>query len=182
MGDKVDTANATENRREGPTRGSGVRAVGFSSSSPQRHTPYASLDDLVMRALRQYGESNPGVIDGDVMSMFIDFANEIVEEMRHHPYWTGGSIDYYRSQSETRPIPDPIMIAGLQYYYAVQQESQKVQTKGPRYFRTMNRTLYNRWKGPGRPELQGYDIDNTGQGMSTSDPLTLANDFGPDDV
>jgi hypothetical protein len=180
MAKKRTTANRTEDQREGSTRGSGVRAVGFSSSSPHLQTPYSTLDDLVMRALRQYGESNPGVIDGDVMSMFIDFANEIIEEMRQHPYWTGGEINYYRHQSETRPIPDVIMIAGLQYYYAVQQESEKVASKGPRYFRTMNRTLYNRWKGPARPELQAFDRDNTGAGRSSSAAETLTNDIAPE--
>ena len=45
--------------------------------------------------------------------MFIELANRVVEEVRRHPYWTGGDIDYYNDPTENRPINDLIMIDGL---------------------------------------------------------------------
>lgn len=130
-----------------------------SHTSPQvSGTEYSPLDALITKALRRYGDFAPETAEGDVTLMFIDFANEIIEELRQHPYWdTTKQLNYYVSQTETRDIPDVIMIAGLLAKYATQQLSQKAQALVPAYFRTMNLVLYNRMVGNGPIEMTVVD-------------------------
>lgn len=128
------------------------------ASTPNLQKPFATLEDMVMLALRQYGDSNPGTMDGDTKMMFIGFANDIIEEIIAHPYWLGAPPHYYTHQQETRMIPDTIMIAGLKYHYAVQQQSSKAGAYGPIYYRTMNRVLYNRLYGNTTIELGTVDV------------------------
>jgi hypothetical protein len=129
-----------------------------SSLSPHISEPYASLEELSMRALRRYGDMHPGTVDGEVIMMFLDFANEIIEELRLHPYWENPEIDYYTHPAEVRPIPDAIIVAGLLFHYAAQQQSDKVQTYGPMFYRAMNRILFSRKFGSGRAEVTPWDM------------------------
>jgi len=131
-----------------------------SGLTPNKETPYGSLQSLMTRALRRYGDFNPGTIDGATYSMFIDFANEVVEEVRTHPLFTGDQIDYYTHQEETRPIPDLLMVTGLMFKYAIQQSSEKAKTYGPNYYKIMNTTLYDRQFGNARPIINKFDGEN----------------------
>lgn len=118
---------------------------------------YSTLQILAHRALRRYGDMNPGTIEGDTSMLFIDFANEIIEDIRVHPYWNGGDIDYFVSLEETRPIPDMVMVMGLCFRYALQQFSDKQKLYGPLYYQTMNKLLYERNIGVGHPIMNAFD-------------------------
>lgn len=131
-----------------------------SDSNPHIAGSYAPLETLAMTALRRYGDFHPGTVDGEVMMMFIGFANDIIEELRQHPYWNGEHLDYYQSQTDVRPIPDNIIVAGLLYYYAMQQQSSKIQAYGPAYYRTMNQTLWNRLNGGEYTQIQLRVVDD----------------------
>lgn len=116
---------------------------------------------MCMQALRRYGEFSPGTVDGDVLLMFIDFANMVIDDVRMHPYaptkaatnQSGNTItvpvsfDYYVSLSDTRDIDDIIIVQGLLYHYAMQQGSDKLQMYMPMYHRTLNQQLWRRLNG-----------------------------------
>jgi hypothetical protein len=113
-----------------------------SNTAPQIADFYSPLETIAFKALRIYGDFNPGTVDGDVLLMFVDFANQVIDEVRAHPYWRGGGVDYYASPTERRAIPDHIMMAGLLAKYAEQQFSDKYQLFAPKYARTMNQLLW----------------------------------------
>jgi hypothetical protein len=102
------------------------------------------LETLIMSAIRRFGDYHPDTIDGDTVLMMIEFANEILEEIRNHPYWDATVLDDYISSTDAREVPDRIMIAGLQAKYAEQQASEKMQVLMGNYYRTMNQTLWRR--------------------------------------
>lgn len=119
------------------------------------------LENLFQSALRQFGETSVGSINGDVALLMIEFANEIIEDIRTHPYQKFNNRDgttttivtdlrYYTDKSERREIPDGIMIAGLLARYSIQQSSEKSKMFWSKYTKTMNQLLFNRWS-----ELQG---------------------------
>ncbi|CAK9091020.1 Uncharacterized protein SCF082_LOCUS42900 [Durusdinium trenchii] len=74
-------------------------------------------------------------------------ANEIVEDVRAHPYWQSGQIDYYTDIEEVRPIPDQIVINGILFKFSEQQMSEKARLYGPKYFSTMSQILWERLNG-----------------------------------
>jgi hypothetical protein len=127
--------------------------------------PNADLRSLRLSALRRYGDGAAYSADGEVASMFIEFANMIVDEVRAHPYYNDAleagkmpELKYYTSDTEQRPIPDAIMIAGLLYHYAVQQASAtKVQIYMPAYARAMNQHLLRIAHGFTRYETTNLD-------------------------
>lgn len=126
-----------------------------SASNPQiTGSPYAPLETLIMDALRDYGETNPGSMYADVSTMFLGFANQIIEDLRAHPYFDLPDLDYYVALTETRTIPDTIVKAGLKHYYALQQVSVKAKIYEPAYYKTMNTVLYNRKYGNAPIEVQ----------------------------
>ncbi len=129
----------------------------YSASNPHLGEPYSSLQTLAMQSLRRYGDMHPGTVDGEVIMMFVEFANLVLEDLRSHPYFDNLEIDYYTHPTEHRNVPDQIMVAGLLYNYAVQQQSNKVEAYGPMYFRTMNRVLYNRKYGNSKIEISPHD-------------------------
>lgn len=129
----------------------------YSSNTPNVKEPYSTLETLTLQSLRRYGDMHPGTVDGEVMMMFIEFANLIIEDLRAHPYWDNPEIDYYTHPSEWRAIPDNIIVSGLLYHYAVQQQSNKIEAYGPMYFKMMNRVLYNRKYGSGKIEMSPWD-------------------------
>lgn len=169
--EKVDAANAAYSEhadaREGNNR--------YSANNPHLTEPYSSLETLAFQALRRYGDMHPGTVDGDVIMMFIEFANLVIEDLRAHPYWDAVYMDYYVHPTDIRPIPDPIMVAGLMYHYSMQQSSQKLEIYAPAYFRLTSRILFNRKYGNGpiemspvdratgnRPATQSYDAGRNG--------------------
>ena len=86
---------------------------------------FSPLEDLVRSALVRAGNFSPSRIDGEVMMMMIELANRVVEDVRKHPYWNGGDLDYYNDPTEFRAIPDMIMIDGLTAHYLIQQGSER---------------------------------------------------------
>ena len=86
---------------------------------------YSPLENLIRSALVRAGNFSPARVDGEVMMMMLELANRVIEDVRRHPYWTGGDINYYTHQSESRSIPDLIMIDGLTAHYMIQQGSEK---------------------------------------------------------
>lgn len=86
---------------------------------------FSPLEDLVRSALVRAGNFSPSRIDGEVMMMMIELGNRVIEDVRKHPYWEGGEIDYYNDPTENRSIPDIVMIDGLTAHYLLQQGSDK---------------------------------------------------------
>lgn len=113
--------------------------------APFKKSPNAPLDSLIERALRRYGSFSSSSIDGDYRLLMLDFANKVIDDIRQHPYFdpTLIPIDYYIATAEVRQVPDEIIVAGMMYYYAMQQESTKIKMYGPEYFRAMNSILYD---------------------------------------
>jgi len=110
-----------------------------------------------MQALRRFGEFSPGTVDGDVLLMFIEFANMIIDDVRMHPYHDGTDIDYYTSVDEARAIDDQIIIAGLLYHYSLQQGSDKLQIYMPLYQRALNQQLWRKYNGNTRIQMRVVD-------------------------
>lgn len=129
------------NSREGNNR--------YSASNPHIAEPHSPLEALAFQALRRYGDMNPGTVDGETIMMFLEFANLIVEDLRSHPYWDAVYLDYYTHPQDVRPIPDPIMVAGLLAHYAAQQMSSKTEIYVPAYRKITAQILYNRKYGNG---------------------------------
>tara|TARA_B100001287_G_scaffold231631_1_gene202514 strand:- start:3806 stop:4345 length:540 start_codon:yes stop_codon:yes gene_type:complete len=107
----------------------------------KKNTP---LEDLVRSALTRAGNYSPSRIDGEVMMMFIELANRVIEEVRRHPYWSGGDIDYYNDPTECREIPDLVMIDGLTAHYFIQQGSEKAMVFLQLYQANLTDTLLER--------------------------------------
>jgi hypothetical protein len=129
-----------------------------SNLNPQTTDNYSPLGDLATMALRSFGDFSSRKIQGAAELMFVMFANQLIEEVRQHPYWPDDTpIDYYKSATETREIPDMIMVAGLLYMYAMQQKSQIAPTYGQAYARTMNQVLWNRLNGNTAIQLRVQD-------------------------
>jgi hypothetical protein len=154
---KAKEAAAVNNKYLEPQR----HRTRYSGNNPHLQDPHSNLEALVMQALRRYGDMHPGTVDGEVMMMFIEFANYVIEELRAHPYWDNLEMDYYIHMTDVRPIPDPIMVSGLLYQYAIQQQSNKVEAYGPMYFKTMNRILYNRKYGNAEIEMAPWDVSES---------------------
>jgi hypothetical protein len=110
----------------------------------ENHSP---LDTLAMQALRRYGDFSPGTVDGDTILMFIEFANMVIDEVRAHPYWPNTPLPYYEAITDARPIPDPVIIAGLLFHYAVQQQSDKAESYAPLYYKALNLHLWQQLNG-----------------------------------
>ena len=128
-----------------------------SKTNPHLSDEYSPLEALIMQALRRYGEFNPGTVDGDVSMMFIEFANMVIDEVRMHPYHDGTPLPYYGSLQDTRPVPDPILIAGMLFHYAAQQGSAKSQMFAPLFFRQMNQSLWRKLNGNTKIRLRIVD-------------------------
>ena len=108
---------------------------------------FTPLENLVRSALVRAGNFSPSRIDGEVMMMMIELANRVVEDVRQHPYWTGGDIDYYADITQSRAIPDMIMIDGLTAHYFIQQGSEKAMVFLQLYQAGMTNILHERTNG-----------------------------------
>jgi hypothetical protein len=130
-----------------------------SSMTRNESTPYGTLSSIAIRALRQYGDMAPDVSYSGVADLMIDFANEIIEDIRQHPYATirDRELDYYTHTEDTREVPDNIMKAGLMHRYASQQESTKAPRLRNKYYNVLNQTLFNRRYGHQKIEMQPLD-------------------------
>ncbi len=123
----------------------------MASMNPQIRSDYSPLEELIMQALRRHGEFTPSTVDGDVSLMMLEFANEVIEEINSHPYWTGLVIEPYVSIQDARAIPDNIIVLGMLFHYSVQQGSSKSQYASEKFFRTMNQNLYRTKHGTLKP-------------------------------
>lgn len=128
-----------------------------SNTNPQIRENYSPLETLAMQALRRYGDFHPGTVDGDVMLMFMEFANLVIDEIRMHPYHDGSDLDYYQSPTDVREIPDIIIVSGLLYHYAVQQGSDKMQFYMPNFNRTLNQQLWQKRNGNTKIRMRVVD-------------------------
>jgi len=128
-----------------------------SNTNPHIKENFSPLNTLAMQAIRRFGDFHPGTIDGDVMLMFLEFANMVIDEIRMHPYHDGTEIDYYQTPTDIREIPDPIIISGLLYHYAVQQGSEKIQIYMPTYHSTLNQLLWHKLNGNTKISLTTVD-------------------------
>lgn len=108
------------------------------------HTP---LENLVRSALVRAGNFSPARVDGEVMMMFIELANRVIEDVRRHPYWTGGDLDYYNDVTESRAVPDLIVIDGLTAHYLLQQGSEKAMVMLKLYQAGITDILHERANG-----------------------------------
>lgn len=142
-----------------------------SDMNPHIRTGNSPLQTLIMQVLRRYGEFSPGTVDGDTALMFIEFANMTLDEVRNHPYHDGSDLPYYLALSDVRAVPDPIIIAGILYHYAMQQGSDKIQFYMPSYFRTMNQLLW--YKANGSTQISMRVVDG-GTNWRNSDGLTTS--------
>lgn len=133
-------------------------AARSSNVNPQITDKTSPLETMIFQAVRRYGEFSPSTVDGSGILMFLEFANMVLEDIRHHPYWPADKdVDYYVSQTDVRDVPDPIIINGLLMHLAIQQGSPKTQLYAQLYSRTCNQILYERLYGKRRPNMQVVD-------------------------
>lgn len=109
------------------------------------HSP---LDALIRQALRRYGDFAVDTIDGEVALMLLEFANLILDDIEQHPYWRSDApLEPYAALTDNRPVPDPIIVAGLLAHLSIQQQSEKRQTYFPLYQQALNTQLWRRLNG-----------------------------------
>jgi len=133
------------------------------------------LEDLSRMVFRRYGDFSASTVEAEALSMMIELANMVVDDVRMHPYATTAmhSIPYYHAMQERRAIPDNIMVAGLLFYYAEQQGSERVASYGPKYARTMNQELWRQTAGNTKIQMRPWDGGtNKTRNAATTDPHT----------
>jgi hypothetical protein len=114
------------------------------------------------RALRRYGEMSPSSTEGDAALVFIDYANEVLAEIRNHPYWPEGeSLLDYVSIEEQRPVPDQVVLLGILGRYAFDQGSKKAAGYMGSYYGALNGLLHEKKYGGSVPiEMQVVDRES----------------------
>ena len=133
------------------------------------------LEDLSRMVFRRYGDFSASTVEAEALSMMIELANMVVDDVRMHPYATTAmhQIPYYHAMQERRAIPDNIMVAGLLVYYAEQQGSERVSSYGPKYARTMNQELWRQTAGNTKLQMRPWDGGtNKTRNAATTDPNT----------
>lgn len=147
----------------GATHASESRILSLEDPGLSRQNPHlgggnSSLETLCLQAIRQFGDFNPGTVDSSTLSMFLQFANQIIDEIRVHPYYSGYPVlDYYTSLTDTRPVNDAIIRSGLLYHYALQQGSEKIEIYAPLFNRTMNQQLWQELNGSTKIQMRIVD-------------------------
>lgn len=130
-----------------------------SDTNPHVREKNSPLNTLSLQALRRFGDFHPSTVDGDVMLMFLEFANMVIDDVRQHPYHTATTdIDYYQSPTDIRAVDDQIIISGLLMHYAIQQASDKVEFYVPMYQRQLNEKLWHGYNG--NTKIQMAVVDN----------------------
>ena len=129
-----------------------------SKTNPHITDGNSPLRILAMQALRRFGEFSPGTVDGDVLLMFLEFANLVIDDIRMHPYHDPATeIDYYQALDESRPVDDTIIVAGLLAHYSAQQGSDKLALLMPQYLQILNRQLWRSFNGNTQIKLRVVD-------------------------
>lgn len=130
------------------------------STSPHITEPFSPLEEMALRAIRRFGEMAASTVDAETMLMFIDFGNEIIDELHSHPYWDKAVVlPYYVHQSDARAIPDHILSSGLLAKFAIQQRSKKAEEYEARFLRSVNLLLLQKkWPSLDKIELGVVDV------------------------
>lgn len=154
-----------------------ARKIAKSDTNPHIREKNSPLETLALQALRRFGDYNPGTVDGDVMLMFLEFANMIIDDIRMHPYHDNTDLEYYESIQDVRPIDDIILVQGLLYHYAMQQGSDKIQVYLPTYNSTLNRQLWHKINGNTKIRMtvvdDGTNKANAGGGTTNTNNGTV---------
>lgn len=143
------------------------------------------LETLIASAIRQFGDASSGAINGDVSLMMVEFANEIIEQIRVHPYQTYTDdnnvvhtvikdLRYYTHHTEKRDIPDTILVKGLLARYAMQQGSKRAQALWGVGLQTLNSVMFNRWseaQGMGGNDFENARVFDGGSNPSYGNEL-----------
>lgn len=129
----------------------------MTSSNPQITDDYSPLNALVQQALRRYGEYHPSTMDSETELLFVELANEVLDDIRTHPLHDGTVIQDYVHPTDARAVPDRLMKAGLLAKYAIQQGSPKQNMFMPFYVRQINRDLWHMLSGSGPIQLRVVD-------------------------
>lgn len=120
--------------------------------NPQITVPYSDLQTLAKQAIVRYGDFAPGVSQGELMPMFVELANLVIDEIHQHPYWIMSPTDrssrprvrYYTHYTDIREVPDQIIVAGLLAMRAAQQQSQpKMAVYVPNFTRILSAKLWD---------------------------------------
>lgn len=116
--------------------------------TPHITDQYAPLDALIVRAIRRFGDFGAQAAMGDVQNMFIEFANQVVDDYLNHPYFDGRTgVEHYISADEWKPIEDQIILSGLIAHYSFQQSSEKTPGYQSLYYMTMNKIMWQALNG-----------------------------------
>lgn len=125
---------------------------------------YSPLSSLIRSALRRYGDVSAGAAYPETSAMLLEFANMVVEEVNIHPY-TKAPVPYYIHTEDVREIPDPIVIAGMLYLYAEQQNSKKTEIYRAKFYMTLNTIMHRLTNGQSgikvRPMDGGSNLEAT---------------------
>jgi len=123
----------------------------------------APLREIVHRALRRFGDFSPASVQGDAASMFLEFANIVLDDWNFHPYYREYEYEVapYVSVDEARPIPDVVMLHGLLMHYSVQQMSEKAPVYQAMYYQTLNREAYRTLTDGNNPKLLFRPVDSS---------------------
>jgi hypothetical protein len=105
---------------------------------------FSTLEELARMALRRAGDFGESAVKGEVAHLMVDLSHNIIEDVRTHMYWDGTALDYYTSITETRPVPDTIIMHGLVAFYTLQQGSKKAEVALKMYYRALNQALFRR--------------------------------------
>jgi len=123
--------------------------------NPVTVSTYSSIEELAREALKIFGESAVSTMDAETMSMFLVFANEVVDDYMASPYLPDGKVvPLYLHFSESREINDQIMRAGLLYKLAAQQGSGKASMREAMYFRALNTVMSREFNGNGNTKFE----------------------------
>ena len=112
-----------------------------------KDTP-SPLRTVIGQALRRYGDFSGASVQGEAASMFLEFANAVVNDWNFHPSLEKqDSVEHYVSVDESRALPDVVLLQGLLMHYAAQQASQKFPLYQGAYYQALNSEAHKVWTG-----------------------------------
>lgn len=129
----------------------------MTSAIPSHAVTHAPLEILATQAFRQYGEMAAGSTIGSDILMILELANRVIDEINVHPYWQIAKVEHYQHQTETRPIPDQAVRAGILAFYAERDGNEKTPILLRNFYRTLNQSLLFLYNQGARPELAAFD-------------------------
>jgi SpoVK/Ycf46/Vps4 family AAA+-type ATPase len=127
--------------------------------------------DLIEWHIKSTTKANQGLYEYDAVSRLRDgqMGEERAKDVKN--YIKKGKL-WEAFTADKRPVPDNVMVAGLCFFYAVQQSSNKAGTLGQFYFRQLNQTHWNRLNGNTRIRVKVVD---GGSSSSGSPPTSSTN-------